>query len=99
MIIHGDCLDAFRDVRGLASIVSDPPGGGSFMGLAFDRAHGGRDGWIAAMAPRFKVAREATERTPERHRLELVNAAALRAEEKRQEEAAARGQLDWTRGL
>jgi site-specific DNA-methyltransferase (adenine-specific) len=37
--------------------------------------------------------------TPERHRLELVNAAALRAEEKRQEEAAARGQLDWTRGL
>ena len=37
--------------------------------------------------------------TPERHRLELVNAAALRAEEKRQEEATARGQLDWTRGL
>ena len=37
--------------------------------------------------------------TPERHRLELVNAAALRAEEKRQEEATARGQLDWTRNL
>jgi site-specific DNA-methyltransferase (adenine-specific) len=37
--------------------------------------------------------------TPERHRLELRQAAALRAEEKRQEEAAARGQLDWTRGL
>jgi hypothetical protein len=37
--------------------------------------------------------------TPERHRLELTQAAALRAEEKRQEEAAARGQLDWTRGL
>lgn len=61
-IIHGDCLGVFKDVRGLASIVSDPPGGGSFMGLAFDHHRDGRDGWIAAMAPRFKVAREATER-------------------------------------
>jgi hypothetical protein len=32
--------------------------------------------------------------TPERHRLELTNAAALRAEEKRQERAAQQGQLD-----
>lgn len=61
-LVHGDCLSVFADVRGLASIVSDPPGGGSFMGLAFDSAKGGRDGWIAAMAPRFRVAREATER-------------------------------------
>ena len=61
-LVHGDCLDVFKDVHGLASIVSDPPGGGSFMGLAFDSAKGGRDGWIAAMAPRFRVAREATER-------------------------------------
>jgi site-specific DNA-methyltransferase (adenine-specific) len=37
--------------------------------------------------------------TPERHRLELTASTALRAEEKRQEEAEARGQLDWTRGL
>ena len=62
VIFHGDCLEVFKNVHGLASICADPPGGGSFMGLAFDRAHGGRDGWIAAMAPRFKVAREATER-------------------------------------
>lgn len=53
-IVHGDCLDVFKDVRGLASIVSSPPGG--------NRAYGGRDGWIAAMTPRFKAAREATER-------------------------------------
>ena len=32
------------------------------MQMAFDHHKGGRDGWIAAMAPRFKVAREATER-------------------------------------
>lgn len=62
MLIHGDCIDVFNDVRGLASIVSDPPGGGSFMGLKFDHHKGGRDKWIAAMAARFRVAREATER-------------------------------------
>ena len=62
MIRVGDCLSAFADVHGLASIVSDPPGGGSFMALAFDHHKGGRDGWIKDIAPRFKVAREATER-------------------------------------
>ncbi len=59
-IIHGDAADTFRDVRGLASIVADLPGGGSFMGLAFDKAHGGRDGWIRYFAERLRVAREAT---------------------------------------
>ena len=99
MLVHGDCLDVFKDVHGLWSIIADPPGGGSFMGLAFDSAKGGRDGWIAAMAAVDIARARVAFWTPERHRLELVNAAALRAEEKRQEEAAARGQLDWTRGL
>lgn len=61
-IRHGDCLDVFKDVHGLASICADPPGGGSFMQMAFDHHKGGRDGWIKDIAPRFKVAREATER-------------------------------------
>ena len=61
-IIHGDCLSTFKDVRGLASIVSDPPSGTSFMQLGFDSAKGGRDKWIPYFAERFKVAREATER-------------------------------------
>lgn len=59
-ILFGDCLDTFKSVSGLASIVTDPPGGGAFMGLAFDGARGGRDAWIKYMAARFKVAREAT---------------------------------------
>lgn len=58
----GDSLDVFRGVSGLASIVSDPPGGGHFMGLAFDKSRGGRDKWIPYWADRFRVAREATER-------------------------------------
>lgn len=58
----GDALDVFRRVRGLASIVSDPPGGGSFMDLPFDVSHGGRDRWIPFWAERFKVGREATDR-------------------------------------
>ncbi len=61
-LLCGDVVDVFRDVRGLASIVADPPGGGSFMSLAFDHHKGGRDAWIRDIAPRFKVAREATER-------------------------------------
>jgi hypothetical protein len=59
---HGDALDVFPRVRGLASIVADPPGGGHFMGLPFDVSHGGRDRWIPFWAERFKVGREATER-------------------------------------
>ena len=59
-LLLGDCLETFKSVRGLASIVTDPPGGGAFMGLAFDHHKGGRDGWIPYMAARFKVAREAT---------------------------------------
>jgi hypothetical protein len=59
---HGDAVDVFRNLRGLASILADPPGGGSFMELAFDTSRGGRDRWIPYWSERFKVAREATER-------------------------------------
>lgn len=62
MIVHGDCLEVFKGVHGLASICADPPGGGSFMQLNFDHHKGGRDGWIKDIAPRFRIAREATER-------------------------------------
>lgn len=54
MIVHGDCLDVFRSVRGLASIVTDPPAGV----LTF----GSQAPWIRYMTVRFKVVREATER-------------------------------------
>lgn len=61
-LLLGDAVDVFKDVHGLNSIVSDPPGGGNFMQMAFDRSHGGRDAWIKYWAERFRVAREATER-------------------------------------
>lgn len=58
-IIKGDCLDVFRDVRGLGAIVSDLPSGTGFMGRGWDKDRGGRSAWIAYWAERLAVARDA----------------------------------------
>jgi hypothetical protein len=60
-IIRGDCLDVFRDVRGLQAIVTDPPAGIGFMGRGWDKDRGGREKWIAYWAERFAVAKDACE--------------------------------------
>jgi hypothetical protein len=57
----GDCLDVFRDVRGLGAIVTDPPAGIGFMGRGWDKDRGGREKWIAYWAERFAVALDACE--------------------------------------
>src|SRR5690349_3059769 len=48
-IIQGDCLEILRQMpsASIDAIISDPPAGISFMGLAFDSDRGGRDQWIA----------------------------------------------------
>lgn len=60
MILHADCLDAFRSVRGLASIVTDAPCE-DVAALTRKARVLVKDRWIPYMAERFLVAREATE--------------------------------------
>ncbi len=53
VILHeGDCLDRFKTLpdNSIDSIVTDPPGGISFMNKAWDSDKGGRDHWIIWMA-------------------------------------------------
>jgi hypothetical protein len=57
----GDCLDVLS--RGgplFDAIITDPPGGGKFMSLAFDTDRGGRDKWIAWLAERLAAGRART---------------------------------------
>jgi DNA modification methylase len=55
-IYHGNCaeLGSVTAPRSVDAIVTDPPAGISFMGKKWDRDHGGRDAWIAAMADLFR---------------------------------------------
>lgn len=50
---QGDCLDVFRDVRGLGAIVSDLPAGIGFMGRHWDRPPPGT-GHRSSMTPRSR---------------------------------------------
>lgn len=50
---QGDCLDVFREVRGLRAIVSDLPAGIGFMGRHWDRPPAG-SGHRASLAPRSR---------------------------------------------
>lgn len=57
----GDCRDVLS--RGgplFDAIITDPPGGGKFMSLAFDDDRGGRDKWIAWLAERLAAGRART---------------------------------------
>src|SRR3990167_1434592 len=51
-LLTGDCVEVMRgmDAESVDAIVTDPPAGIAFMGKSWDRAHGGRDGWIVGMA-------------------------------------------------
>ena len=60
MIHVGDCLSVLANrYAEFEAVVSDPPSGIAFMGLKFDLDQGGEDKWIAYMAERFAVEREA----------------------------------------
>lgn len=59
-LLLGDCLDLLRDAPLFDAIVTDPPGGGRFMNIAFDSDRGGRDRWIAWLAERLAAGRERT---------------------------------------
>lgn len=56
-LLHGDALEVLRTLpdNSVDAIVTDPPGGISFMGREWDSDKGGRDNWIAAFA---EIARE-----------------------------------------
>jgi site-specific DNA-methyltransferase (adenine-specific) len=49
---EGDCLDILKTMSSdsVDSVITDPPGGISFMGKAWDSDKGGRDHWITWMA-------------------------------------------------
>ncbi len=57
-IVTGDCLEVMKSMPDncVDAVVTDPPAGIAFMGKEWDKAHGGRDGWIENMA---KLAAEA----------------------------------------
>jgi site-specific DNA-methyltransferase (adenine-specific) len=50
-VINADCLDHLRTMPDCSvdSLVTDPPGGISFMGRSWDSDKGGRDAWVAWM--------------------------------------------------
>ena len=56
-LLHGDALEVLRTLpdNSVDAIVTDPPGGISFMGREWDSDKGGRDNWIAAFS---EIARE-----------------------------------------
>lgn len=58
-LYHGDCLDILRTMptASAESLVSDPPGALSFMGMAWDGDKGGRAQWVAWLAERMREAR------------------------------------------
>lgn len=58
----GDCAEVFAELSGLQSLVMDPPAGIRFMGVAFDRDHGGRKAWIQKIAALLEIGRRACER-------------------------------------
>lgn len=58
-IYHGDCIDVFRDVRGLDALISDPPAGIKLMGLGWDSDRGGMDQWIEWLAARMRSGYDA----------------------------------------
>jgi site-specific DNA-methyltransferase (adenine-specific) len=47
-ILHGDCRERLRELPddSIDALVSDPPSGIGFLGMAWDGDHGGRDAWI-----------------------------------------------------
>lgn len=51
-IVHGDALKVLRRLpdNGADSIVTDPPSGIKFMGIAWDANRGGRDRWVEWLA-------------------------------------------------
>ncbi len=55
-VIQGDCLELMRELPDncIDSIITDPPGGISFMGRAWDSDKGGRDNWIAWLSEVMK---------------------------------------------
>jgi site-specific DNA-methyltransferase (adenine-specific) len=60
-LLLGDCIDALsRGGPPFDAIITDPPGGGRFMALAFDSDRGGRDRWIAWLAERLAAGRART---------------------------------------
>lgn len=86
---HGDALDVFRSVRGLAAIVADLPGGTGLAALVEGHDFTGCDvdpGCVDIARARLAFW------TPERHRLERDRGAAVRDAAKAREEAEARGQ-------
>lgn len=57
-IEHGDCLDLLKreSANSWDAMVTDPPGGISFMSRGWDGDKGGRKQWCSFMAKRFKAA-------------------------------------------
>lgn len=57
-IINGDCLEVMRKFpdNHFDSVVTDPPGGISFMGRTWDGDLGGRDRWVAWLSERMAEA-------------------------------------------
>jgi site-specific DNA-methyltransferase (adenine-specific) len=57
-IEHGDCLDLLKrePANSWDAMVTDPPGGISFMSRAWDGDKGGRKQWVRFMSKRFKAA-------------------------------------------
>jgi hypothetical protein len=53
-IILGDCLDVFRDQRGIEAFVSDPPANINFMGRSWDTANPALD-YVPLIPPRDKA--------------------------------------------
>jgi site-specific DNA-methyltransferase (adenine-specific) len=50
---EGDCLDILKTMSSdsVDSVITDPPGGISFMGKAWDSDKGGRDHWRRKAEP------------------------------------------------
>lgn len=55
-VVQGDCLDLLKTLpdNSMDAIVTDPPGGISFMGKKWDSDKGGRDKWVAWLSERMK---------------------------------------------
>jgi hypothetical protein len=58
-VIHGEALATLHQLpaNSVDSIITDPPGGINFMGMAFDSDRGGRDQWVDWLAEIMTAAR------------------------------------------